>query len=65
MGFKIEDGRGRGFLAEVDSDNELRVKSSVVPRASEIADLNQQTFSFPTNIIDLTSGTANKVLLYI
>jgi len=65
MGFVINDGRGRGYSAEVDSENELHVKATVTSRASEIADTNEQTFSFPTDVINLTSGTANKGLLLI
>lgn len=65
MGFKIEDGKGRGYVAEVDSENELHVKATIISRAAEIADVNEQTFSFPSNIINLTSGTANKGLFLV
>jgi len=65
MGFIIEDGKGTGNAAQVDKSNHLHVEAVTKPFASEIADINQQAFSFPSDIINLTSGTADKGLLLI
>ncbi len=65
MGITIEDGKGKGFTAEVDSSNHLHVEAVTKPIASDIADSTQQAFSFPTDVINLTSGAADKGLLLI
>lgn len=58
---KIEDGRGRGYIAEVNSQNELKTKSLIVEE-SVSATFDGDAYNLSTGNITLTSANASGVL---
>lgn len=47
----VQDGKGRGFNAEVTADNHLQVDSFVLPRVAEISKEDGQTYSWSSRYI--------------
>jgi len=66
MGVLIEDGKGKGFSAEVDSDNRLATRSTSVSEAHHISEDDGQAYmtdaSTTANALTLTA-TAGAILL--
>ena len=58
MANEIKDGTGKGYVAQVDSDNRLHV-NSVARSQSEQAALLSQAYNLSTGVVDLTSDTTS------
>lgn len=58
---KIEDGKGRGYIAEVNMDNRLETESLIVDE-SVFATFNGDAYNINTGNITLTSANASGVL---
>lgn len=56
MSFEIEDGSGKGYRAQVDSDHRLHV-NSVTRSQSEQAALLGEAYNLSTGVVELTSGS--------
>ena len=56
MGFEITDGGGKGYSAEVDSENRLRVFSIAEPEVFNASSLGN-SYNFNTGVINLTSAS--------
>ena len=60
MGFEITDGGGKGYSAEVDSENRLRVFSIAEPEVFNASSLGN-SYNFNTGVINLTSASKSAV----
>ena len=60
MGFEITDGGGKGYSAEVDSENRLRVFSIAEPEVYNASSLGN-SYNFNTGVINLTSASKSAV----
>jgi hypothetical protein len=65
MSQMIQDGTGHGFLAEVDSGNHLKVKSTVISNVREVSDQSQQAFIVASDFVALTTTGSFNGILYI
>ena len=61
MGFEITDGGGKGYSAEVDSENRLRVFSISEQEVYNASSLGN-SYNFNTGVINLTSDNKSAVL---
>lgn len=61
MGFEITDGGGKGYSAEVDSENRLRVFSISEQEVYNASSLGN-SYNFNTGVINLTSDSKSAVL---
>ena len=61
MGFEITDGGGKGYSAEVDSENRLRVFSISEQEVFNASSLGN-SYNFNTGVINLTSDSKSAVL---
>ena len=61
MGFEITDGGGKGYSAEVDSENRLRVFSISEQEVDNASSLGN-SYNFNTGVINLTSDSKSAVL---
>ena len=61
MGFEITDGVGKGYSAEVDSENRLRVFSISEQEVYNASSLGN-SYNFNTGVINLTSASKSAVL---
>ena len=61
MGFEITDGVGKGYSAEVDSENRLRVFSISEQEVFNASSLGN-SYNFNTGVINLTSASKSAVL---
>jgi len=61
MGFEITDGGGKGYSAEVDSENRLRVFSISEQEVDNASSLGN-SYNFNTGVINLTSASKSAVL---
>ncbi len=55
MSFNIKDGKGRGFLAEVNSNNELIVRAIVEPELESSSE-EGKAFSWDSTELDIDAG---------
>lgn len=62
MGLQIEDGKGRGYLLEVDSSNRVRAAAVVRKEIVAVSDTNGKAFIAETNFT--TTGT-NQIFFYL
>lgn len=60
MGFEITDGGGKGYSAEVDSENRLRVFSISEQEVYNASSLGN-SYNFNTGVINLTSANKSAV----
>ena len=60
MGFEITDGGGKGYSAEVDSENRLRVFSVSEQEVYNASSLGN-SYNFNTGVINLTSANKSAV----
>ena len=60
MGFEITDGGGKGYSAEVDSENRLRVFSISEQEVYNASSLGN-SYNFNTGVINLTSASKSAV----
>ena len=60
MGFEITDGGGKGYSAEVDSENRLRVFSISEEEVYNASSLGN-SYNFNTGVINLTSASKSAV----
>ena len=60
MGFEITDGGGKGYSAEVDSENRLRVFSVSEQEVYNASSLGN-SYNFNTGVINLTSASKSAV----
>jgi hypothetical protein len=60
MGFEITDGGGKGYSAEVDSENRLRTFSIAEPEVFNASSLGN-SYNFNTGVINLTSASKSAV----
>tara|TARA_R110000822_G_C15307967_1_gene492577 strand:+ start:975 stop:1562 length:588 start_codon:yes stop_codon:yes gene_type:complete len=60
MGFEITDGGGKGYSAEVDSENRLRVFSISEQEVFNASSLGN-SYNFNTGVINLTSASKSAV----
>ena len=61
MGFEITDGGGKGYSAEVDSENRLRVFSISEQEVDNASSLGN-SYNFNTGVINLISASKSAVL---
>jgi len=61
MGFQLEGGTGNGYVAKVNADNKLEVRSESVDESGIIAQRDQLYFNWQSDY----SATANDIVLYI
>lgn len=64
MSETIKDGKGRGYLAEVNENHHIKTDAVIQREESHIADIFGETYVISTNVVTL-NNTNRHVLLYI